>query len=63
MLGMLREKMADYVMIYLSQSYCRFSNFEVRHRYLRLLREFGYEDSQIRVYELRPKGPAPQRGR
>ncbi len=63
MLGMLRKKMADYVMIYESQSGCRFSKFEVRQRYLRLLREFGDEDSQIRVYKLRPKGPPPQRGR
>ena len=61
MLGMLRKKMANYVMIYGSQAGCRFSKFEVRQRNLKLLRKFGGGDSGIRVYKLRPKGPPQSR--
>ena len=63
MLGMLRKKMADYVMIYMNQSGCRFSKYEVRKRNLKLLREFGNERFRIHVYTLLQKGPPTQRRR
>jgi 4-amino-4-deoxy-L-arabinose transferase-like glycosyltransferase len=63
MLGMLRKKMAKYVIIFEYQKGCRFSRFEVRRRYLKKLRTFGVGEDAIRLYKLRNLGPPTPGGR